>query len=50
MANDNEVEVAECPYLGDTVTDESLEDVPTIDVPKGQTLTFVRDCPCQVPS
>jgi hypothetical protein len=42
-ANDNEDEVAECPYLGDTITDESLEDVPTIDVPKGQTLTFIRE-------
>jgi hypothetical protein len=41
--NDNEDEVAECPYLGDTITDESLEDVPTIDVPKGQTLTFNRE-------
>jgi hypothetical protein len=42
-ANDNEDEVAECPYLGDTITDESLEDVPTIDVPKRQTLTFIRE-------
>jgi hypothetical protein len=42
-ANDNEDEVAECPYLGDTITDDPLEDVPRIDVPTGQTLTFIRE-------
>jgi hypothetical protein len=35
--------VAECPYLGGTITDESLEGIPTIDVLKGQTLTFIRE-------
>jgi hypothetical protein len=42
-ANDNEDEVAECPYLGDTITDESLEDVPIIDVLKRHTLIFIRE-------
>jgi hypothetical protein len=42
-ANDNEDEVAECPYLGETITGESFEDVPTIDVSKAQTLTFIRE-------
>jgi hypothetical protein len=42
-ANDNDDEVAECTCLGDTITDESLEDVPTIEVPEGQILTFIRE-------
>jgi hypothetical protein len=41
--NDNEDEGVDCPYLGNTITDESVEDVPTIDVPKGRILTFIRE-------
>jgi hypothetical protein len=38
MADKNEHEVAESPYLGDTTTDKSRKNTLTIDVPEGVSL------------
>jgi hypothetical protein len=43
MVDDNEHGVRECAYLGGTITDGPLEEVPRIDVPKGAILTFLPE-------
>jgi hypothetical protein len=40
-AEECEEDAGEHPYLGDEINDESLEEASAIDVPKGETLTFV---------
>jgi hypothetical protein len=43
IAEENEDQMAECIYTGDTIGHESLKGVLTIPVPKGKTLTFVTE-------
>jgi hypothetical protein len=38
-----DLEIEDCPYTGDAITFESLDDAPTFAIPKGKPLTFINE-------